>query len=80
MPCEKAMKQIVVDEQQAEVIRSSARSIQVLDSAGKIIGYVTPAPPEAEIERIKARLAEGPSGPVYTTEQVMEHLSSLGKS
>ena len=74
------MKHIVVDQQQAEVIRNGGRTIQVLDSEGKIVGYITPAPPEEEIARVRARLAEGPNGPVYTTQQVMEHLRSLDKA
>ena len=74
------MKHIVVDKQQADVIRSSARSVQVLDSAGRLVGFFTPAPPEEEIARMNARLSEGPNGPVYTTAEVLEHLRSLEDS
>ena len=74
------MKHIVVDQQQAELIRGGGRSIQVLDAAGKIVGYITPAPSEEEIALVGARLAEGPNGPLYTTQQVMEHLRSLDNS
>ncbi|HVA46815.1 MAG TPA: hypothetical protein VNH11_10660 [Pirellulales bacterium] len=74
------MQHIVVDKVEAELIRRAGRSIQVLDAAGKIIGYVTPAPPEEEVERVKAWLVEEQNDPVYSTEQVLEHLRSLEKS
>jgi hypothetical protein len=74
------MKHIVVNQQQAEAIRTAGRSIQVLDASGKIVGFIKPAPPEEEINRVKARIAEGPKGPLYSSEQVFEHLRSLDRS
>lgn len=74
------MNQIVVDQQQAEAIRASRRSIQVVDGAGNVVGFVKPAPPDAEINLVKARIAQGPGGPMHSSEQVFDRLRSLGKS
>jgi hypothetical protein len=74
------MSHIVVDEQQAAIIAKSGRNVRILDPKGNVIGFVIPAPPPEELERARSRLAEGPSGPLYTTQQVLEHLASLGRS
>ena len=73
------MQHIVVDDQEAGLIRAAGRSVPVLDAAGKVVGYITPAPPEAEVERVKTWLVEESRGPVYSTEQVLERLRSLDK-
>lgn len=74
------MQHIVVSQEQADLIRTAGRSVQVLDAAGKIVGFVKPAPPEEQIDRVKTRIAEGPKGPLYSSEQVFERLRSLEKS
>lgn len=66
---------IVVDEQQAQVIAAAGRSIQVRDSSGRLIGFITPAPPAAEIARAKQRISI--DEPEYTTQEVLEHLRAL---
>lgn len=72
------MQHIVVNPDQAELIRRSGRSsVQVLNAAGEIVGYITPAPPVDEVERVKRWLAEERNAPVYSTAQVLEHLRSL---
>ena len=74
------MNHIVVSQEQVEVIRAAGRSVQVLDASGRIVGFIKPAPSEEQINRVKARIAEGPKGPMYSSEQVFEHLRSLEKS
>lgn len=74
------MQHIVVNPDQADVIRRAGRSIQVVDATGKIVGYITPAPPDDEIQRVKQWLDEERNDPVYSTEQVLQHLRSLDKS
>lgn len=75
------MQHIVVNPDQAELIRRSGRSsVQVLNAAGEIVGYITPAPPADEVEHVKRWLAEERDDPVYSTAQVLEHLRSLDKS
>lgn len=71
------MPHIVVDNDQAEMIVRGDRTVHVRDPNGKLVGFITPAPPEEEIALAKARWAEGPQGPTYTTEQVLARLRSL---
>lgn len=69
------MLQIVLDERQAELLKQSGRTLQVLDPQGRFIGFIEPAPSEAEIARAKARMAI--DEPEYTTDEVLERLRSL---
>lgn len=73
------MTHIIVSEEQAAVIARAGRNVQVRDPQGRLIGYIKLAPPEEEIAKAKARLAAGAQGPTHTTEQVLEHLRSLGQ-
>lgn len=74
------MDHIVVDQQQADAIRTARRSIQVVDASGNVVGFIKPAPCDAEMNRVKSRIAEGPGGPLHTSEQVFDHLRSLDRS
>ena len=71
------MPHIVVDTDEAEMITKAGRTVHVRDPKGRLVGFITPAPPEEEIALAKARLAEGPQGPTYTTEEVLAHFRSL---
>lgn len=72
-----SQRPIVVDAEQAALIKASDGALQVRNSQGAVIGSLTPWPPAAEIAELKARLAAGPQGPTYTTAQVREYLRSL---
>ncbi|HET6879596.1 MAG TPA: hypothetical protein VFI31_05565 [Pirellulales bacterium] len=61
---------------EAEMIASAGRTVQVRDPNGRLVGFITPAPREEEIAAARTRLAEGPQGPTFTTEQVLAHLRS----
>lgn len=69
------MSHIVVNDEQAALITASNGTLQVRDSQGRLIGYVTPALTANERAELKARIAAG--GPTYTTAEVLEHLRSL---
>lgn len=71
------MPHIVVDLDEAEMIARAGRSVQVRDPNGNLVGFITPAPPADELAAARARLAEGPQGPTYTTQEVLAHLRSL---
>ncbi|HUY35325.1 MAG TPA: hypothetical protein VMV69_21450 [Pirellulales bacterium] len=71
------MTHIVVDAAEAALIAQSDGGLQVRDPHGKLIGFVTPAPPEHEVERMMARFDEGPDGPLRSTAEVLERLRAL---
>ena len=71
------MSHIVVDAAQAALISQADQSLQVLDPQGKLVGFVTPAPPEEEVERMMARFEEGPNGPLRSTAEVLQRLRAL---
>ena len=70
---------IIVDREQANVIRHAGRSVEVRGPDGKIMGYISPPPSDEEIASVKKRLAEGPGERCYTTQEVLEHLRSLDR-
>lgn len=71
------MQPIVLDDEQAVLVVKGGRKIPVHDSKRELVGWLYPAPPDAEIAEIKRRAAEGPNGPCRTTEEVLDHLRSL---
>lgn len=74
------MQRIVVSPVEAELIRTAGKSVHVVDAAGKIVGYITPAPPDDEVERVKNWLVDEKDSPVYSAEQVTQNLQSLETS
>ena len=68
---------IIVDREQANVIRNARGTVDVRGPDGTIVGYISPPPSEEELSLAKKRLSEGPNEPCYTTEEVLEHLQSL---
>lgn len=69
------MSQIVVDAHEAVLIKTAPSMVQVVDHEGKLLGYVTPAPTDQELEKWRQRLAD--DEPTYTTEEVLNYLHSL---
>lgn len=52
------MQRMMVDEKQAEIIRTARQKVEVRDPTGKIIDYITPAPSEEDIARARQRMEE----------------------
>lgn len=71
------MPYIEVDALEANLITSAGGTVHVRDPQGKLIGFITPAPPQEELASALQRLAEGPQGPTYSTQEVLSHLQSL---
>ena len=71
------MTRIVLTEEQARVVAAATKPVPVCDGAGKVLGYLGPVWSEKDIEEAKKTLAA--DGPWYTTDQVLEHLRSLGR-
>lgn len=69
------MSQIVVDAQEAALIKTADGTVQIVDQYGKLVGFATPAPSDAELEKWRRRLAI--DEPTYTSEEVRNHLRSL---
>ncbi|HQU41656.1 MAG TPA: hypothetical protein PK867_02545 [Pirellulales bacterium] len=71
------MTHIVLDQEQATLLAETGKPMQAVDPQGRLVGFIEPAPSEAEIARAKARLAI--DEPEFTTDEVIEHLQSLEK-
>lgn len=71
------MKQIVVNDEQAQIITSQRQQLEVRGPNGDFLGWFTPIWSTEDIAEAKRRLAA--NGPRYTTSEVLEHLSSLEK-
>lgn len=70
------MTHIIVDDEQAKVIRESAASIEIRDRTGRHLGYVAHGFSDEDIEIARQRRQS--DEPRLTTAQVLEHLRSLG--
>lgn len=57
------MQRLIVNDRQAEVIREARRKVEVRDPAGKVVGYVIPAPSEEDRAEAARRLAEALTEP-----------------
>lgn len=71
------MIHIVLDQQQAALVAQAGEPLQALDPQGRLVGFIEPAPSEAEIARAKARLAI--DEPEFTTDEALDYLRSLEK-
>jgi hypothetical protein len=69
------MLQIVVDAQEAALIKTAETSVHVVDQEGKLVGFVKPAPTDEELEKWRQRLAV--DEPTYTSDEVLDYLRSL---
>lgn len=66
---------IVVDDDQAKLIRNSGEGVMLRDSQGQFLGFVQLGLTDEEFAEAKRVLAS--DSPRYTTEQVLAHLKSL---
>lgn len=69
------MRAIVVDDQQAAVIRNAGDTVEILDKQGRRLGYVAADFTDEDIAAARRRVAS--DEPRYTTAEVLEHLASL---
>src|SRR5687768_10743627 len=70
------MVQITLTEEQAQQVRQAAEeTVQLCDSAGKVVAEIPPAYNKEFIAELKRRAAS--PGPWYTSEQVRAHLHAL---
>lgn len=60
---------IIVDREQANVIRNAERPIEVRGPDGKILGCIYPPPSDVEIATLQKRLAQDADEPCYSTEE-----------
>lgn len=72
------MQHIVVNDEQARIIRQSSGSVEIRDASGRHLGYIAQGFTDEDIALARQRLAS--SEPRYTTEQVLDHLRSLDES
>jgi hypothetical protein len=71
------MLQIVLTDEQAKVVATALKPVQVRDGQGNALGWINPVWTEEDIAEAKRRLAS--DEPRYTTAQVLEYLRSLEK-
>jgi hypothetical protein len=69
------MIQIVLNDEQAKIVASAHKPVQVCDGSGNLLGIIAPTWTEADIADAHQRLAS--KEPRYTTAQVLEHLRAL---
>lgn len=71
------MTKVVLTSEQVKLVRNADAGVQIVDDEGNVLGFVVNAffSPR-EIAEMEAALKS--DGPRYTTEQVLEHLRSLG--
>jgi hypothetical protein len=77
------MTTIAVPRSVAEALSKAKLPVRLVDEQGILLGSFSPVPPSSdeltpeELSEIKRRM--NAPGPRYTTEQVLNHLSSLEK-
>jgi hypothetical protein len=69
------MLEIVLTDEQAKVVATALKPVQVRDGNGHVLGIINPIWTEEDIADAKRRLAS--DEPRRTTAQVLEHLRSL---
>lgn len=69
------MPSIVVSQSDADRVATAQSLIEVCDSAGAILGYITPPVSEEDIAIARSRM--GSNGPRLSIDQVLAHLQSL---
>ena len=71
------MTEIILSADQIQAVVNATDAVELRDDQGKLLGYVTRPPSEADISEARRRLES--DGPWHTTEQVLKHLDSLEK-
>jgi hypothetical protein len=69
------MLHIVLTDEQAKVVATALKPVQVRDTRGNVLGCINPVWTEEDIAEARRRLAS--DEPYYTTAQVLEYLRSL---
>lgn len=69
------MAHITLDDEQARIVSESQGDVEVRDSAGRCLGFVTHGFTPEEVAEGKRRAAS--DGPWRKTAEVVEHLKSL---
>jgi hypothetical protein len=69
------MSVIVLDERQARALSDAKGRVEVRDTSGRHLGFITPGVTKEDVAIVLARRST--ELPVYTTQQVLEHLLSL---
>jgi hypothetical protein len=71
------MIQIILNDEQARLAQAAPESIELRDQRGQLVGYVA-RPLDADVIAV-AKLRANSAGPWFTTQQVLDHLQSLGQ-
>lgn len=71
------MSSIVVSQGEADRVAAAQCLIEVCDSAGTVLGYITPPVSEEDIAIARSRM--GSKGSRLTIDQALEYLQSLGQ-
>jgi hypothetical protein len=71
-----AMLQIVLTGEQAKVVASALKPVQVRDTKDKVLGWITPIRTEQDVAKAKQILASGEAW--FTTEQVLAKDANFG--
>jgi len=69
------MVEITVDQNQAELILQASGTVVVRGPNGQMLGHISRDFSADEIEAVRRRMHQ--SGPVLSTQQVLEHLRTL---
>jgi hypothetical protein len=70
-----SMLEIVLTDEQAKVVATALKPVQVRDNKGHLLGVINPIWTEEDIAEAKRRAAS--PGPRYTGEQVQRRLQAL---
>lgn len=68
------MVHIVVNEEQAKIIHKTSGRVEVRDSQGNLLGFISANSATEEIAIAKGRMES--DEPRHTTQEVLEHLQS----
>ncbi len=76
------MVELALTTEQAQIVGEATRPVVLRDPSGVAIGILHPLRPQPQtdeemVEEVLRRRAAGRSGPLYTTQQVVDYLESL---
>lgn len=73
------MVQLIVDDDQARLIRESAEPVEIVDRTGNRIGILNWGHEWTPEELAEAERRARSDGPWHTTQEVLDHLKSLDR-
>ena len=73
------MTQVILNHDQASVVRHASGIVEILDDSGILVGYVTRQPLASPEEIAEADKRAAWKGPWHTTEQLLARLQALGQ-